>query len=198
MLRNNGDGKFSDITADAGVGAALAGRPIAIAPTDFDNRRDVDLLIAGGTRGALLYRNMRDGTFRDATAEVALPQEEGVFSLAVGDVNKDGYPDMFLGRRSAGVLALSDGKGRFRSLLQKIFSDPPSTTSDDATIAAQFIDYDNDGLLDLFTLSEHGARIFRNIGGDGVLSYGQRFANRIAYRVAECDVSIDGNRGSRW
>ncbi len=159
MLRNNGDGKFSDITAETGVSGALTGRPIAIAPTDFDNRRDVDLLIAGGTRGALLYRNMRDGTFRDATTDVALPQGEGVFSLAVGDINKDGYPDMFFGRRGAGVLALSDGKGRFRSTAV--------AGEADATIAAQFVDYDNDGLLDLVTLSERAAHIFRNIGGDG-------------------------------
>src|SRR4029079_13401082 len=105
MLRNNGvENGFTDITADAGVGAAPGGRPIAIAPTDFDNRRDIDLLMAGGSKGALLYRNMRDGTFRDATNEVGLPQHDGVSALAVGDVNKDGYPDLFLGRRGPGVL----------------------------------------------------------------------------------------------
>jgi len=157
MLRNNGfeDNGFTDITSTARVDTAM-GRALAIAPTDFDNRRDVDLLIAGGTRGALLYRNMRDGTFRDASADVALPQREGVTTLAVADVNKDGYPDMFFGSRGTGVLALSDGKGRFQ----------PSAVPGEAnaTIAAQFIDYDNDGLLDLFTLSERGARIFRNIG----------------------------------
>ena len=159
LLRNNGflDNGFSDITSEAHLEGSV-GRPIAVAPTDFDNRRDIDLLIAGGTRGALLYRNMRDGTFRDASADVALPQGEGVSALAVGDVNKDGYPDMFFGRRGPGVLALSDGKGRFRSTA--------ITGEADATIAARFIDYDNDGLLDLFTLSERGARIFRNVGGD--------------------------------
>ncbi len=155
LLRNNGDGQFTDITSNAGVGAALTGRS-AIAPTDFDNRRDIDLLVAGGARGALLYRNMRDGTFHDATADVVLPQSEGVTSLAVGDVNKDGYPDMFFGRRGAGVLALSDGKARFQTAAVQ--------GEADATIAVQFLDYDNDGLLDLFTLSERGARIFRNLG----------------------------------
>jgi Flp pilus assembly protein TadD len=159
LLRNNGDGSFTDITADAGLKAAIGGRPIAVAPTDFDNRRDVDLLIAGGARGALLYRNMRDGTFRDAGADVALPQGEGAASLAVADVNKDGYPDLFFGRHAAGVIALSDGKGRFRAAAV--------TGESDATVAAQFVDYDNDGLVDLMTVSERGARLFRNIGGDG-------------------------------
>lgn len=156
VLRNNGDGTFSDITAEARVSRELAGRVVAIAPTDFDNRRDIDLLIAGGTGGALLYRNMRDGTFSDATIDVGLRQQEGVTALAVGDVNKDGYIDLFFGRRGAGMLALSDGKGRFRTV-----SIPGEA---DATIAAAFIDYDNDGLIDLLTLSERGARIFRNIG----------------------------------
>jgi cytochrome c-type biogenesis protein CcmH/NrfG len=156
LLRNNGsDNGFTDITAEAHVDGAV-GRPVAIAPTDFDNRRDIDLLIAGGTRGALLYRNMRDGTFREANSDVGLPQAEGGAAVAVGDVNKDGYPDMFFGRRGAGVLALSDGKGHFQAA--------NVSGEADATIAAQFVDYDNDGLLDLFTLSERGARLFRNLG----------------------------------
>ena len=159
LLRNNGaENGFSDITTDAGVGASLAGRPIAIAPTDFDNRRDIDLLIAGDSKAALLYRNMRDGTFRDATSDVGLPQQDGVSALAVGDVNKDGYPDIFFGRRGAGVLALSDGKGKFRSVAV--------SGEADTTVAARFVDYDNDGLLDLITLSERGTRLFRNLGGD--------------------------------
>jgi tetratricopeptide (TPR) repeat protein len=159
MLRNNGNGTFTDITAATGVGAPLGGRAIAVAPTDFDNRRDLDLLIASAARGPLLYRNMRDGTFRDASAETALSQTEGFLSLAIGDANKDGYPDIFLGRRGPGVLALSDGRGRFRTVAVP--------GEDGASVAAQFVDYDNDGLLDLFTLSDRGARIFRNIGGDG-------------------------------
>jgi Tfp pilus assembly protein PilF len=158
MLRNNGNGTFTDITTAAGVSAPLAGRAIAIAPTDYDNRRDIDLLIATAAHGPLLYRNMRDGTFRDASVEAVLPQPEGFVSLAIGDANKDGYPDVFLGRRGPGVLALSDGRGRFRTVT--------IPGEDGASVAAQFVDYDNDGLLDLFTLSDRRARVFRNIGGD--------------------------------
>ena len=156
LLRNNGaENGFTDITADAHLDGSV-GRAVAVAPTDFDNRRDIDLVIAGGTKGALLYRNMRDGTFRDANTDVGLPQAEGVTALAIGDLNKDGYPDMFFGRRGAGVLALSDGKGRFQTAVV------PGEA--DATIAAQFVDYDNDGVFDLVTLSQRGARLFRNVG----------------------------------
>ena len=77
----------------------------------------------------------------------------------MADVNKDGYPDLFFGRRAAGIIALSDGKGHFRTAAV--------TGESDATVAAQFVDYDNDGLVDLMTVSDRGARLFRNIGGDG-------------------------------
>src|SRR6185436_12757863 len=46
LLRNNGNGTFADIAAAAGIAGAPAGA-VAVVPTDFDNRRDVDLMIAG-------------------------------------------------------------------------------------------------------------------------------------------------------
>src|SRR5207244_241784 len=74
------------------------------------------------------------------------------------DVNKDGYPDVFIGQRSGpGVLALSDGQGHFRA--------GPAADTTRGAIAAQFVDYDNDGLLDLLILSKDGVRLARQIGG---------------------------------
>jgi hypothetical protein len=141
----------------AGFGAPL-GRPFAVAPTDYDNRRDIGVLIAASGRAPLLFRNMRDGTFRDSARDAGLSTAAEYSALAVADVNKDGYPDFFLGRRDApGLLALSDGQGHFRS--------SPGPDASRGAIAAQFVDYDNDGLLDLLTLMPDGLRLFRNIGG---------------------------------
>ena len=157
ILRNNGNGAFTDITAASGVRAPL-GRAIAVAPTDYDNRRDIDMLFAASGRAPLLFRNMRDGTFRESAPDAGLTTADQYTALAVADVNKDGYPDIFLGRQNGpGVLALSDGQGHFRGR--------PAPDASRAAIAAQFVDYDNDGLLDLLTMPEDGVRLFRNIGG---------------------------------
>jgi tetratricopeptide (TPR) repeat protein len=156
-IRNNGNGTFSDITLESGFGATAPGAAVAIAPTDYDNRRDIDVLVAGAGRSVALFRNMRDGTFKESAADAGLVVVGDASALAVADVNKDGYPDMFFGRRQgAAMLALSDGKGRFA------MATAPAGTG--AAIAAQFVDYDNDGLLDLLTMSKEGLQLARNVG----------------------------------
>jgi tetratricopeptide (TPR) repeat protein len=155
LLRNNGDGTFSDQTAAAKLVDKVPA--YAIVPTDFDNRRDIDLLIASPEKISL-WRNMRDGTFRDVAAEVGLAASDrkGATNVAAGDVNKDGFTDFYFASLSDanGYLALSDGKERFQ--ITKIAG---------ADKASQFLDYDNDGLLDLVTLAPGHLRILRNTGG---------------------------------
>ena len=129
-----------------------------MAPTDYDNRRDIDVLVAAADGAPQLFRNMRDGTFRESAADAGLTTAGETSALAVADVNKDGYPDIFLGRRNGpGLLALSDGQGRFRA--------GAGPDASGGAIAAQFVDYDNDGLLDLLTMSKDGVRLGRKIGG---------------------------------
>ena len=70
LFRNNGNGRFGDITTEAGL--AVATGIVAIVPTDFDNRRDIDLLLVPAAAPPLLFRNLRDGTFRDVAADVGL------------------------------------------------------------------------------------------------------------------------------
>lgn len=158
LLRNNGNGTFTDTTAAAGLALNFE-RAVAVAPTDFDNRRDIDILIASSEGAPVLFRNMRDGTFRDGAAAAGLPSGGRYSALAVGDTNKDGYTDFFLAKHDEpGMFAQSDGQGRFRTV-----AGPAESR---AAVGAQFVDYDNDGLLDLLTVSAARARLFRNIGGD--------------------------------
>jgi Tfp pilus assembly protein PilF len=186
LLRNNGDGTFSDQTR-----AAKLVTPVdapAVVPTDFDNRRDVDLLVSGAAYGIELWRNMRDGTFRNVAEEVGLGTKElkATSSVAVGDVNKDGYPDFFFGDYdSPGYFAMSDGKAHFQITRgPENFNGNPEFRSGKTNLASQFIDYDNDGLLDLVTVvstgnaSNMGLRIWRNVG-DGWVDVSEKAAPNI-------------------
>ena len=151
LLRNNGDGTFSDQTAAAKLTDKVSAH--SIVATDFDNRRDIDLLIAS-TEKIALWRNMRDGTFRDVASEVGLTVK-GAASVAVGDVNKDGFTDFYFASPgdAAGYFALSNGKERFEI-----------KQAEGGSSASQFIDYDNDGLLDLVSIVQNGLRVLRNTG----------------------------------
>jgi tetratricopeptide (TPR) repeat protein len=190
LLRNNGNGTFTDETTAAQLSAPM--EMLAVVPTDYDNRRDVDLLAASGHRVAL-WRNMRDGTFGDVASEVGLSPDrlKYVSSVAVGDVNKDGYPDFYFGTHAlAGYLALSTGKGRFQ--LKRGPGDltmEPSSEKAQFNNASQLVDYDNDGLLDLVTAvttSDDGVvmklRVWRSTA-DGWTEVSDRVAPHIKAKV---------------
>jgi tetratricopeptide (TPR) repeat protein len=156
LLLNLGNGKFSDSTSAAKL-IGSRGRAITLVPTDFDNHRDIDLLMANESSPVNLFSNQRDGSFRDVSIEVGLDIKPGVTCVAAGDFNKDDFTDFFFGRTDGpGTMAVSDGRGRFvtRALAE--------TTS--GAIAAQLLDYDNDGLLDLVILRADGVRVVRNLG----------------------------------
>jgi tetratricopeptide (TPR) repeat protein len=154
LLRNNGDGRFTDITSTAKL--APSQPLLSVVPTDYDNRRDIDLLLVAAGANPSLYRNLRDGSFQDVAADVGLKADPASM-VAVGDINKDGYIDVFLGRRDGpGTLLESDGKGRFTT--------QPAPPSSSGAIAGQLIDYDNDGLLDLVLLTAAGPKVVRSLG----------------------------------
>ena len=181
LLRNNGDGTFADQTASAKLTDKIHAR--AIVPTDFDNRRDIDLLVAS-TERVSLWRNMRDGTFKDVAAEVGLTVK-GATNAAAGDVNKDGFTDFYFASPTdtVGYLALSNGKERFQL-----------TRTEGGAIASQFIDYDNDGLLDLVSVMQDHVRVLRNTGDDWTDVSSKATSNVNAARLfVSGDIDGDGD-----
>jgi tetratricopeptide (TPR) repeat protein len=201
LLRNNGDSTFSDQTAAAKI--LNAGSTGAAVPTDFDNRRDIDILTAGA-KGISLWRNMRDGTFKDVAEEVGLRAERlGMFSsMAIGDINKDGFTDFYFAQGAyAGYFAMSDGREHFQ-----LRRGPGETTIPDKSPtakynnASQLIDYDNDGLLDLVTAVTAGGgdvhvelRIWRNTG-DGWTEVSDKAAPGITTKVGPINQRLSGTR----
>ena len=154
LFQNAGNAAFKDVASSSGLGAAA--RASAVVATDYDNGRDMDLIEITEEGRVRLLRNLRDGTFRDVAKEAGLGSVAKVRCVAVGDVNKDSYPDFFFGAEDLDLLALSDGHGHFNVK-------PASGGSRNST-AAQFIDYDGDGLLDILASSEKGGRLLRNLG----------------------------------
>ncbi|MEN3330241.1 MAG: hypothetical protein V7638_5048 [Acidobacteriota bacterium] len=181
LLRNNGDGTFADQTAAAKLTDKAHAR--AIVPTDFDNRRDIDLLVAS-TEKVSLWRNMRDGTFKDVAAEVGLTLK-GATNVAAGDVNKDGFTDFYFASPTdtVGYVALSDAHERFQL-----------TRTEGGAVASQFIDYDNDGLLDLVSVMQDHIRVLRNTG-DGWADVSSKATSTIKVTTGRVFVSgdIDGD-----
>jgi Tfp pilus assembly protein PilF len=191
LLRNDGNGKFTDTTAQAKLTGGTA-HAVAIVPTDYDNHRDIDLLVVNAGEQPALYSNLRDGTFRNVAAEVGLTVKGAFTCAAAGDVNKDGFTDFFFGRADgAGTLAVSDGRGRFTT--------SAASAGTEMATAAQFLDYDNDGLLDLVVATNNGLRVLRNLGNkwentsERAISKDLFGAATMIRALAAGDVDCDGD-----
>jgi tetratricopeptide (TPR) repeat protein len=183
LLRNDGNGKFTDITATAKVNST--GHAVAVVPTDFDNHRDVDLLVVNYGKAPDLYSNQRDGSFKSVARDVGLGQDGKWTSVAAGDVNKDGFTDFFFtSADGAGMFALSDGQGKFKTAQAPVGSG--------MAIAAQFLDYDDDGLLDLVMLTNSGVKVWRNVGDDFVNTSERAVAHDLT-NMASDKVDSSGN-----
>lgn len=94
LYRNDGNGRFSDVTATAGLKQPLYGMGSAAA--DYDNDGDIDLYVAclGANR---LYRNQGNGRFEDVTAEMGVGDSTWSVCAVWLDYDRDGDLDLFVG-----------------------------------------------------------------------------------------------------
>ncbi len=165
LWRNNGNSTFTDVTAETGLGFDATGA--GLVTTDFNNDRAIDFVFAGGTEGASIYLNPREGKFTSLSAidfrKENLPPAVGVVAF---DFNKDGWMDLAFTHAGAPGISLwrnVDGKHLERVSL------PDFGWQRGWGISA--IDYDNDGWLDLIAVGETSAggelRLLRNLGAKG-------------------------------
>jgi enediyne biosynthesis protein E4 len=92
-----------------------------------------------------LYRNNRDGTFTDVTEKAGLAGRGFGQGVAVGDYDRDGFPDVYVTQYGRSILYHNNGDGTFTDVTEKAGVAAPGWAS-----SAVWFDYDNDGLLDLF------------------------------------------------
>ena len=161
--------RFIDIAPEAGLRAKtiIGGetrKPFILESTgggvalfDYDNDGWLDIFPVNGSRlegfppGAAptnhLYRNNRNGTFKDVTHQAGLARHGWGQGVCVGDYDNDGNTDLFVTYYGQNVLYRNNGNGTFTDITKE--SGLLSKDNRYATGAA-FLDYDRDGKLDLF------------------------------------------------
>ena len=163
LLRNLGDGTFLDVTERSG----LAGAPhtaLGAAAVDFNGDGLVDLYVANDQMANQLWLNQGDGTFvEDAVFAGAAFDRDGraqaSMGVAVADFDGNGAPDIFLSHlvREHNTLYLNDGEGLFADRSREGgLVDPSWPMTGFGTVP---LDYDGDGVLDLFVANGAVRRI---------------------------------------
>ena len=187
LYRNNGDGTFTDVSQEAGVGGIgglFHGKGLGVVSADFNNDGTPDLYVANDdTRNDFFYNN-GDGTFSEISLLAGCAYSfNGVAQAGMGvatdDYNGDGWFDIFVTNLSYETNALyrNNGDGTFTDVIYEAHLGKESYLF--VGFGTGFLDADNDGWRDIFIGNGH---IIDNIEDThDILTYRQRdqiFRNR--------------------
>ncbi len=206
LYRNNGDGTFTDVTAESGL-TNPDGRAMSAAIVDLNNDGLLDIFVANDAMENYFYRNKGKGLFSEEGLTFGLAFGEagdGVSSMgpAVGDVDRDGLIDVYVPDMGYGCLLMNRG-GYF---------DDRTAPSRLAVACGQYtgwggvlLDYDNDGYLDVFVANGDAHHeytqedvLLRNDGSGSFIDVadqsGDYFREKYVGRGATCgDYDNDGD-----
>ena len=183
LYRGNGDGTFQDVTAEAGfpIEPFKALPCYGVVPGDYDADGWTDLFVANyGYAPDGLWRNRHDGTFENVAKQAHLnfmvrSPDDGSggngFGGDFGDYDNDGDLDLFVANIAhpryqpwSDRSHLSRSSGGPEPVFEDV-TDAAHIVYDEGDIDGTFLDFDNDGYLDLFTCPvypHHYARLYRN------------------------------------
>jgi hypothetical protein len=157
LFRNRGDGTFEDVSEVSQV-ARHDGPGLGVIASDLDADGRVDLFVANDARPNLLWINQGDRTFREAAllSGCALNEDgeaEAGMGVDAGDYDNDGDEDLFITHLigETNTLYANDGRGLFEDRTAESGLGPPSLPF--TGFGTAWIDYDNDGWLDLLVVN---------------------------------------------
>jgi len=165
--------RFEDITSRSGLKFTTDSCPTpnknqpetmvgGVGLIDYDNDGYLDIFFINGAAIPSLkkespkyynrlFHNNRDGTFTDVTEEAGLAGDGYDMGVAVGDFDNDGWPDIYVANVTKNRLYRNNGNGTFTDVTDKAGVGSPTYKGEKMwSAAAGWIDYDNDGKLDLF------------------------------------------------
>ena len=154
LFRNDGHGRFVDVTERAGI-AKADGAGLGVSAGDYNGDGWPDLYVANDATPNQLWINRHDGTFVDegvisGSALSAAGNPEGSMGIASGDFDLDGDEDLFVTNIAGetSVLYLNDGHGNFEDVRAR--TGLARLTAAFTGFGTDWFDYDNDGWPDLF------------------------------------------------
>ncbi|MHC4737910.1 MAG: CRTAC1 family protein [Planctomycetota bacterium] len=151
LYRNNGDGTFTDVTKETGL-LNPNGRAMSATVADLNNDGFLDIYVANDAMENYYFRNTGKGTFESEGLIMGLAFGEGgqgVSSMgpAVGDVDRDGLPDIYIPDMGYGCLLMN----------RKDYFEDRTAPTNLSVVCGQYtgwggilLDYDCDGYLDVF------------------------------------------------
>ena len=158
LLRNVGDGRFEDVTERSGIASGSHAPALGVVAADFDGDGRLDFYVANDAWPNRLWINQGDGRFVDNAliAGVAVNsdgQPEGSMGVDAGDYDGDGHDDLVMVHiaEEKATLYVADGRGMFED--RSAVSGLAALTRGFTGFGAAWIDYDNDGWLDLLIVN---------------------------------------------
>ena len=163
MLRNNGNGTFTDVSAQTNTDLELDAMGLAIG--DYDNNGYFDIYISNGQEGNVFLKNNGNGTFSDVTGQLGMSVNRICWGNNFFDYDNDGDLDLFIcvsggtpDRKN--VLFRNNGNGTFTKITNAGFDD------NFQSYGCAIGDYDNNGYIDIATLNEgENVSLWKNSGG---------------------------------
>ena len=167
LYRNDGEGKFTDVTKASGLDNPR-GKGLGAAVFDFDLDGWLDIAVANDTQPNYLYRNKGGGTFEDigVLSGIAFAENgaaRGAMGIDASDYDASGRQSLVIGNFSNEMLSLYHNEGRGFFIDQAPVSEIGRASLVTLSFASFFFDYDLDGREDIFVANGHVESDIHNV-----------------------------------